>query len=108
MNVLRHTDNSFVDKLRGLTTHSSLFDPTVEERTRVILQEVYTRGDAAVVELTERFDGDHLTARQLPVTRAELMGASLQADESLRKAVEITRNNLEMFSRKSLRKAWSA
>lgn len=108
MNVLRHTDNSFADKLRGLTTHSSLFDPTIEERTRVILQEVYTRGDAALLELTERFDGARLTTGQLPVTRAELMASSLLADESLREAVETARKNIEMFSRKSLRKAWSA
>jgi len=108
MNVLRHTDPRFADKLRALTSHSSLFDPVIEDRARAILKDVYTRGDAAVVELTERFDGAQLLPEQLPVTRAELMAASLRADEALRNAVEMAHRNIEFFSRKSLRKGWSA
>jgi len=108
MNVLRHADNGFADRLRTLTAQSSLFDPVIEERTRAILQDVYTRGDAALLELTERFDGARLTADQLAVTKAELLAASVRADESLRAAVETTRKNVESFSRKSLRKNWSA
>ena len=108
MNILRHADKRFADKLRALTTQSSLFDPTIEERTRAILQDVYTRGDAALLELTERFNGAKLIADQLAVTKAELMAASVRADESLRVAVETTRRNVEFFSRKSLRKNWSA
>jgi len=106
MNVIRHTDKGFAATIRSLTTQSSLFDPTIEERTRVILQDVLTRGDAALLELTERFDGAKLTADQLAVTKAELL--SVRADEGLRAAVETTRRNVECFSRKSLRKNWSA
>src|SRR5438105_8107413 len=108
MNVLHHTDKAFAGKLRALTTQSSLFDPVIEERTRVILQDVYTRGDAALLELAERFDGAKLSVHQLPVTKAELRAASLRADNPLRAAVEATRNNVEFFSRKSLRRNWSA
>src|SRR5436190_5317362 len=108
MNVLHHTDKAFAGKLRALTTQSSLFDPVIEERTRVILQDVYTRGDAALLELAERFDGAKLSVHQLAVTKAELLAASLRADKPLRAAVETTRNNVEFFSRKSLRRNWSA
>ena len=107
MNVLHHTDKAFAGKLRALTTQSSLFDPVIEERTRVILQDVYTRGDAALLELAERFDGAKLSVHQLAVTKAELLAASLRADKPLRAAVEATRNNVEFFSRKSLRKDWA-
>jgi len=108
MKVIRHIDKGFAATIRALTTQSSLFDPTIEERTRVILQDVLTRGDTALLELTERFDGAKLTTDQLAVTKAELLGASVQADEELRAAVETTRRNVEFFSRKSLRKNWSA
>src|SRR5256885_12495064 len=108
MNVLHHTDKAFAGKLHALTTQSSLFDPVIEERTRVILQDVYTRGDAALLELAERFDGARLSIHQLAVTKAELLAASLRADNPLRAAVETTRNNVEFFSRKSLRRNWSA
>src|SRR5438034_1056239 len=106
MKVIRHIDKGFAATIRSLTMRSSLFDPTIEERTRVILQDVLTRGDAALLELTERFDGAKLTADQLAVTKAELL--SVRADEGLRAAVETTRRNVECFSRKSLRKNWSA
>src|SRR6266545_4074219 len=108
MNVLRHTEKAFEDKLRALTMQSSLFDPIIEERTRDILHDVYTRGDAALLELTERFDGAKLITDQLAVTKAELLAASIRADDGLRAAVETTRKNVEFFSRKSLRKNWSA
>src|SRR3989442_12807409 len=108
MNVIRHTDKAFTATVRALTRQSSLFDPTIEERTRAMLQDVQTRGDAALLELTERFDGAKLTTDQLAVTKAELLAASVRADEGLRAAVETTRRNVEFFSRKSLRKNWSA
>src|SRR6266496_1501069 len=102
MNVIRHTDPGFGDKLRALTSRSSLFDPTIEERTRAIVRDVCNRGDAALLELTERFDGARLTAEQLPVTKAELLAASLDADAELRRAIALASRNVEMFSRKSL------
>ncbi|MCX6890536.1 MAG: histidinol dehydrogenase [Verrucomicrobia bacterium] len=108
MNVICHTDASFRRKLRGLAAASSLFDPGVEERTRAILDAVRERGDAGVLELTERFDGAKLRADQLAVTRAELVTASLKADDSLRAAVAEAEKNVAMFARKSLRKGWCA
>jgi histidinol dehydrogenase len=108
MNITRHTDADFAERLAQLTAPSSLFDPVIEERARAIVDAVRTRGDAALLELTERFDGAKLTADQLRVSPAELMTASLRADESLRTAVATSAKNIEMFSRKSLRKNWSA
>ncbi len=108
MNVLRHTEPGFSQRLRALSSASSLFDPTIEERSRAIVEAVRTRGDKALLEFTERFDGARLTADQLTVTTAELLDASLQADESLRSAVATAAKNIEFFSRKSLRRNWSA
>jgi histidinol dehydrogenase len=107
MNVIRHSDANFADRLRELTAHSSLFDKTIEERTRAIVEAVYLRGDAALVEFTEKFDGARVTIEQLPVKQAEFLAASLKADQRLRSAVALAAKNIEKFSRKSLRKAWS-
>lgn len=87
---------------------SSLFDKTVEERTRAILEAVETRGDEALVEFTHRFDGAQLTPEQFPVGTAELLGASLKADDALREAVVAAARNIERFSKKALRKGWRA
>ena len=82
MNVIRHTDPAFAQRLRDLTAPSSLFDPLIEERASGILQAVRENGDRAVIEFTERFDGAKLSPEQLPVTQAELLSASLRADET--------------------------
>jgi histidinol dehydrogenase len=108
MNVIRFTDPKFAAQLGALTGASILFDQTIEERTRTIIDAVYCRGDAALLEFTERFDGAKLSAEQLAVTTAELVNASLHADESLREAVAAAGRNIELFSRKSVRRNWSA
>ena len=108
MRVIRHTDKDFATQLAQVTAASSLFDPAIEQRTRAILDEVATRGDAAVLELTERFDGAKLSADQLAVTKEELLAASLKADDSLRAAVAEAENNIAAFAKKSLRKDWWA
>jgi histidinol dehydrogenase len=106
MKVIRHSDTNFPQKLRELTAPSSLFDPVIEQRTRAILDAVQVRGDGAVLEFTEKFDGARLVADRLAVTQAELFNASLAADESLRRAVAEAEKNIASFARKSLRKNW--
>jgi len=108
MNVIRHTEADFHRQLRKLAAASSLFDPGVEERTRAILDDVRGRGDAAVLDLTARFDGARLRADQLAVTQAELVTASLKADGSLRAAVAEAEKNVTLFARKSLQRSWCA
>jgi histidinol dehydrogenase len=90
-----------------LLAPSSLFDPAIEAQTRAIVESVQTRGDAALSELTERFNGARLRPDQFALTQAELMAASLQADESLRAAIAETTRNVEDFAKRSLRKDWS-
>src|SRR2546423_668812 len=106
MNVIRHTDANFSERLQALTASSSLFDAAIEQRARAILEDVQARGDAAVLEFTQRFDGASLRADQLPVTQAELVTASLKADDPLRAAIAEAEKNIASFARKSRRKSW--
>lgn len=108
MNVIRHTDANFTERLQQLAAPSSLFDPVIEERARAIVEDVKIRGDAALLELTERFDRAKLTVEQLTVTQAEFLSAAFKADDSLRAAVASASKNIEAFSKKALRKNWSA
>jgi len=107
MKVIRHTDKDFSATIRAATSECSLFDVEIEKRTRKILDAIYTCGDDGLLECTELFDGAKLTADQLAVTQAELMAASLKADEFLRAAVAEAEANIAGFAKKSKRKAWS-
>ncbi|NBV22211.1 MAG: histidinol dehydrogenase [Proteobacteria bacterium] len=106
MNVLKFSDKDFAARLEQLAAASSLFDPVVEERARSIVAAVRERGDAALLELTGRFDGAQLTAEQIAVSQAEIFSASLAADDSLRAAVTEAEKNIAVFAKKSLRKNW--
>jgi histidinol dehydrogenase len=108
MKIIRHTDPDFSEQVRTLTASSSLFDPEIERRTRAIIEAVQQQGDEALIELTERFDGQRYFPEQFSVTKAELVGASLHADQDLRAALHTARRNIEMFARRSLRKNWMA
>ena len=108
MKIARHTDKDFSAKLREVAAESSLFDAEIEQRTKAILHDVFVRGDDAVLDFTEKFDGAKLSAGQLAVTQAELMAASLKADESLRAAVAEAEANIVGFAKKSIRKNWPA
>jgi histidinol dehydrogenase len=108
MKVIRHTDANFPERLREVTAPSSLFDAEIEQRTRAILEAVHSRGDDALLELTERFDGAKISADQLAVTQAELMSVSLKADEALRGAVTAAEGNIAAFAKKSKRRNWES
>ncbi len=107
MNVILHTDPKFAAQLDRLSAASSLFDSTIEEQSRAIVEAVHERGDAALVEFVERFQGAKLEVDQLQVTQSELVAASLQADKELRAALADGSKNVSTFAKKSLRKNWS-
>ncbi|HUD47874.1 MAG TPA: histidinol dehydrogenase [Candidatus Baltobacteraceae bacterium] len=107
MNVISHLDADFARQVRRLLAPSSLFDPAIEAQTRAIIESVQNRGDSALTELTERFNGVRLRPDQFALTQAEWMAASLQADESLRAAIAETTRNVENFAKRSRRKDWS-
>ncbi len=106
MKIIRYTDANFAQSLGEATAASSLFDAGIEASTRAILHAVQQRGDAAVLEFTEKYDGAALTADQLAITQAELFAASIKADESLRSAVGEAEMNIATFARKSKRRNW--
>ncbi|HYE33490.1 MAG TPA: histidinol dehydrogenase [Methylomirabilota bacterium] len=108
MNILRHSDAGFAQRLEALAAASSLFDPVVEERAREVVSAVLTRGDEALVEFTKRFDGADLAAEDFAVSTAERFNASMEAPAEVREAVAAAHKNIAFFSKKSLRKAWSA
>ncbi|HEV2455660.1 MAG TPA: histidinol dehydrogenase [Verrucomicrobiae bacterium] len=106
MNIIRQSDKDFSAKLRAASSASDLFNEEIENQTRAIVREVALRGDNALVEFTERFDGARLTADQLAVTQAELLTASLKADDDLRSAVAEAEKNIANFAKRSMRHNW--
>ena len=108
MNLIRHTDSAFSAKLNKLIAASSLFDPVVEQRALEIIRTVQRRGDKALLDYTEKFDGAKLTPGKLRVSQAELAGAWGATDARTRKAIRLAKANVTLFAKRSLRKNWHA
>lgn len=108
MNVLSHKDKDFDRRIDQLTSASSLFDPDIEKSARNIIEGVRDRGDEALIEFTQKFDGASLSPEKLSVTTSELMTSSLKADKPLRDAVKLADKNIATFAKKSRRKNWSS
>jgi len=80
--------------------------PEQNETVRRILEEVRTDGDAALVRLTERFDGVRLTPAQFRVTDEEIEAAYDHADARFVEAIREAAANIRRFHEKQKRTSW--
>lgn len=101
MKVLRHDQSDFAVALDSALAVNSLFNPQIEERVRAVIRAVATRGDAAVLELTEQFDKVKLTVADLRTTPPRTT-----ATVGLRQAIAVANRNIAEFSKRGLPKPW--
>lgn len=78
----------------------------VEGAVRDILADVAARGDAAVVEYTERFDGVRLAPGELRVPEAELERAWLSLPGDDRDALDLAARRIRAFHERQLDRSW--
>jgi histidinol dehydrogenase len=68
-------------------SRTEVFAPERMAHVRAIIQDVEQRGDAAIVEYTERYDGVALTPERLRVDRQDVRRAYEAVDDGLRAAL---------------------
>ena len=108
MNLIRHTDSGYPSKLNKLIAASSLFDTGIERCALDIIRGVERRGDNALLQFTEKFDGAKLTPDKLRVGQAELDSAWRSTSTQTRRAIRLAKANVAFFAKQSLRKNWQA
>jgi histidinol dehydrogenase len=74
----------------------------IESATRVIVDDVAARGDAALIEATRRFDRLDLDAGRLRVAAAEIDAAVKACDPPTLDALRFARDRIEFFHRRQL------
>ncbi len=108
MRTIRYTQKNFASAIKMLDRRSAPPEG-VENVVRVVIAAVNTRGDQAIIELSKKFDkADFKNGKALRVTAAELAAADEMVAESAKKAIAASRKNVISFSKKSLRKDWTA
>ncbi len=74
----------------------------VDARVAAIVEDVRLRGDAALVEYTNRFDRVSLTAEGLAVTAAEIDAAEAQCAPELLAALRVAAERIELYHRRQV------
>src|SRR5947209_9324736 len=93
------------EAIRAALTHSSFLDRSAEEAgVRAILDDVRARGDEAVRDVTERYDGVRL--EQFEVTEREIAAARAAVSPEFMAAVEAAAENIRAFHEPPRRESW--
>src|SRR5579872_6666056 len=74
----------------------------VAARARVIIADVRARGDAALVDLTNKFDRAGVTAETLRLTGAEIDAAATAITPAQAQAIETAATRIEAYHRRQL------
>ena len=101
-------DMSFAADLKALLAFETAQDDSVDVVVANILKDVKTRGDAAVLEYTNRFDktnATHLT--DLEVSQADLQAALNGLPGNQRVALQAAADRVKSYHEKQVMQSWS-
>lgn len=92
-------------RLGAVLDRRAVFDDAIETSVRAILHGVRQGGDAALLDLTERFDGVRPDALKVPAARLD---AALEAlDPELRRTLEQAAANVRRFHEAEMPASWT-
>jgi len=104
---LSTTDPDFDTRLKALTAFDTTFDQKVEDDVAAILAGVSARGDAAVLEYTERFDRIKVArVADLELSRRELEKARSGLKRGEREALEQAAVRIRRYHERQAVKSW--
>ncbi len=93
------------DRLAAVLDRRAVFDDAVEQSVRAILDDVRQRGDAALLDLTERFDGVRPDALAVSI---DVLDAALDAlNPELRATLEEAAANVRRFHEAEMPCSWA-
>mgnify|MGYP002572393277 FL=1 len=105
---LSSADADFQEKFSALVAVDASVDPEITRRAEAIVEDVRKRGDAAVLEYTERFD--RLPAKslsELMITAEEMRAALEGLPPQQREALEEAARRIREFHEKELGESFS-
>ncbi len=93
-------------KLQRILNRTNGLNAEILARAESILHEVQTRGDAALLEFTERFDGVKLTPATLRVPPEVIEELAAQVDDELIAAMRAAIHNIRTYHQHQLTHDW--
>src|SRR5258708_7469236 len=90
----------FPQKFRAFLDAKREASTDIEQAVRAIIADVATRGDAALIELSAKFDRVDLGTVGLRVTPAELEAAAAACEGKALDALKLARDRIEIYHRR--------
>ncbi|MBL0949389.1 MAG: histidinol dehydrogenase [Pseudomonas sp.] len=104
---LNAADTDFARHLDHLLSWESVSDDGVNQRVLEIIQAVRERGDAALVEYTQRFDGlEVANMADLILSRERLELALTRISSEQRQALEVAAERVRSYHEKQMQDSW--
>ena len=101
-------DKSFNTDLKALLAFETAQDDSIDVVVAAILKDVKTRGDAAVLEYTNRFDKTNASSlTELEVSQAELQAALIGLPTNQRAALQSAADRVRSYHEKQVMQSWS-
>jgi len=100
--TLSTADKDFASSFATLLGAKRETDADVDETVAAIIADVATRGDAALIEYTTRFDRVALQAEQLRLSPREIADAASKAPAETVAALRLAAERIESFHRRQL------
>src|SRR5437868_11826273 len=94
----------FAKRFQGFLAMKREVSADIESAVRAIVDDVASRGDAALIEATRKFDRLELDAAGLRVTPGEIDAAVRACDAATLDALKFARDRIELFHRRQLPK----
>ncbi|QDQ26495.1 histidinol dehydrogenase [Chitinimonas arctica] len=107
MQRLNSTDQAFSSQLQSLLAFETAQNPAVDATVAAILADVKQRGDAAVLEYTQRFDGVAAASMaELTLSPATLQAAYQRLPAAQREALEAAAARVRRYHERQVQPAW--
>ncbi|WP_210527195.1 histidinol dehydrogenase [Rubellimicrobium arenae] len=95
-------DPNFEDLFQRLLSQKREDSPDVDATVAAIIQEVRERGDAALVDLTRRFDRMTLTPERLRISEAEIDALCAEVPEAERAALTLAAERIRAYHQRQM------
>jgi len=106
--LLQANSPGFDAKLQALLAWESVSDPAVANAVEDIINGVKTRGDAAVLEYTARFDRLELAgAKHMELSQQQIQASLTLISDEQREALEIAAQRIRDYHQRQKQPSWS-
>ena len=108
--MLKHLDTNTADfraRLKALLSAAAEPDPAVVDTVRAIILDVRERGEAALLEYTNRFDRRQATPDQLEIGQRELAAVLERIPPELRRGLEHAAARIRAFHERQKQAGWT-